>query len=68
MKMEPRTRAPEGGWGWMVVLGSCISHLLMVRVPRSRQMCSPLYVVPLLFRVIHVMLLLASLYLGTNLS
>ncbi len=25
----------EGGWGWWVVLGSALSHFLIVGVPRS---------------------------------
>jgi len=27
--------APDGGWGWMVVVGSCICHFFLLGINRS---------------------------------
>ena len=36
--LEPppcKSKAPDGGWGWMVVLGSFIGHFFLVGLARS---------------------------------
>lgn len=33
-EMEPARKVPDGGWGWMVVIGATLTHFILVGVAR----------------------------------